>query len=241
MKILQLTLNDAAADVALDEALLEQAETGSGGQELLRLWEPEKTMVVLGRSSPYSTEVNDSFCSQRKIPVIRRCSGGSAIVTGEGVLMYAALLSYELRPELKAIDTAHEFVMNKLCSALKRLNIDTKLQGICDLTLANRKVSGNALRCKRNWMVYHGTLLCAGADTGLIANCLGTPKRQPEYRLHRDHFDFITTLPASTTQVALAMKDEWNCDSELSSWPEILTHTLVDEKYSLEEWTKKVP
>ncbi len=34
------------------------------------------------------------------IPVLRRASGGAAIVIGPGCLMYALVLSYELRPSL---------------------------------------------------------------------------------------------------------------------------------------------
>ena len=51
MKLLDLTLDSPAENLALDEALLEQAEA-DGPQEVLRLWEPESPLVVMGRRWP---------------------------------------------------------------------------------------------------------------------------------------------------------------------------------------------
>ena len=48
MKLLDLTLPTPAENLALDDAILEQAETGTGPRELLRLWEMPQTCVVVG-------------------------------------------------------------------------------------------------------------------------------------------------------------------------------------------------
>ena len=53
--------------------------------------------------------------------MIRRTSGGATIVTGPGCLMYALVLSYDLRPELRSIDAAHRFVFTRLATALQSL------------------------------------------------------------------------------------------------------------------------
>ena len=151
MKLLDLTLDDPWADVALDEALVETAERTGGHPELLRVWEPLRPIVVLGRSSPIETEVDLAACARDSVPVIRRASGGATIVTGPGCLMYAVLLDYRRRPKLKMLDQAHRLVVERLREALESLGVETEWRGICDLTYRNRKVSGNALRCKRNW------------------------------------------------------------------------------------------
>src|SRR5258705_11573433 len=92
-----------AENLAFDEALLEWAEQGSSDGEFLRLWESTQPMVVVGRSSRVAKEVNEQYCGQEGIPILRRFSGGAAIVTGPGCLMYALVLSYAVRPELKDI------------------------------------------------------------------------------------------------------------------------------------------
>lgn len=92
-----------AENLAFDEALLEWAEENVPDGEFLRLWESPTPMVVVGRSSRVAKEVNEAFCRQENIPILRRSSGGAAIVTGPGCLMYAVVLSYTKRPELKDI------------------------------------------------------------------------------------------------------------------------------------------
>lgn len=239
MKLLRLTLDSAAANVALDEAMIETAETVDRHPEVLRLWEPSKPIVVLGRSSPIATEVNLPFCQNQNIAVVRRCSGGQSIVTGPGCLMYAVLLDYRKRPELRMLEHAHQFVIGQMKSAIENLGIAVEMQGTSDLIYEGRKFSGNALRCKRNWLIYHGTMLCE-FDIELVANCLGHPVREPDYRQSRSHREFLTQLPTTTQSLATAIEHQWSASEGLQSWPQDLTEQLVNQKYSNESWTQKV-
>jgi len=242
---LDLTLENPLANIALDEAMLEVAEASTEHPEILRLWQPASPLVVIGRSSPWSTEVEHSFCQEHQIPVVRRCSGGQSIVTGPGCLMYAVLLDYRLRPELRLLDRAHHFVMSKMQDAVKTLGIDAEISGTSDLTVGGQKVSGNALRCKRNWFVYHGTMIC-DLDIDLIANCLGKPIRQPEYRQQRDHRSFLTQLDASVDNLMEAIAGTWS--ASLEATPDISRleklkeqcDRLVQNKYSTDQWNQKV-
>ena len=236
---LDLTLEDNAENLALDEALLENAEL-EGGREVLRFWESAKPMVVLGRSSPIESEVNLGYCRENEIEVMRRCSGGATVVAGEQCLMYALLLSYEQRPQMRMLDFTHEMVMGRVGDAIRSLGIEVSMQGTCDLTLENRKFSGNALRCKRSWLIYHGTILCEDFDLSSISKCLETPKRQPEYRKGRNHSDFLTVIPKSTSAVKEAIAAQWQAEERMENWPLELTSKLSREKYRQSEWTRKV-
>ena len=82
MRYLDLTLPTPAENLALDEALLEEAESAARPTETLRIWEPSEPMVVVGRSSQAGVEVRLDRCCELGIPVLRRTSGGAAIVTG---------------------------------------------------------------------------------------------------------------------------------------------------------------
>ena len=57
----------------------------------------------------------------QRIPILRRSSGGAAIVAGPGCLMYAVVLSYEARPELRDISRAHAFVLDRLATCAQQL------------------------------------------------------------------------------------------------------------------------
>lgn len=239
MKRLDLTLPTPAENLALDEALVETADVAQTHCELLRLWEPRETFVVIGRSSPLETEVNVAWCNEQKIKMFRRASGGASIVTGPGCLMYAVLLDLKKRPHLRMLDQAHAFVMETMASALASLGIETKIEGTCDLTIGGRKVSGNSLRVKRNFLIYHGTMIC-DFDTATIARCLGTPVRQPDYRDNRSHDQFLASIPATTDQVRRAIAKAWQAEETISEWPEELTQQLAEEKYRSEDWLRRV-
>src|SRR6185295_1606539 len=121
MSRFDLSLPTPAQNLAFDEALLEWGEQGASDGEFLRLWESTQPMVVVGRSSRVAKEVNESFCRQEGVPILRRSSGGAAIVTGPGCLMYALVLSYTVRPELKDITRAHSFILKQLATSLSPL------------------------------------------------------------------------------------------------------------------------
>lgn len=239
MKLLQISFDSPAENLALDEALLETAETSENYPETLRIWEPISPLVVAGRSSPIETEVDLEFCRAAKIPVLRRCSGGQAIATGPGCLMYAVLLDYRKRPHLRMLEHAHQYVMGKMQHAIADLDIAVEQHGTSDLTMGGRKFSGNSLRCKRNWLIYHGTMLC-NFDIQLIANCLGTPVREPKYRQSRSHEDFLTQLPTTTANLATSIIKQWHATERLNHWPEQATRQLAAEKYATDGWTFKI-
>ena len=239
---LELTSQSPAENLAIDEALLEAAEAQSDFPQLLRVWEPSSPMVVLGRSSPAATEVDLPFCEQESIPVFRRCSGGQTVVTGPGCLMYALLLDYETYPQLRSLNHAHSFVMSRMQTALATLGVETEMQGTCDLTLGGQKVSGNALRCRRNWLIYHGTFLCH-LDLDLIARCLRKPIREPEYRQDRTHTDFLRRIPVTTGALQQAIIQEWQADELLqpATWDYQTDPQMkpLMAKYLSSEWTLK--
>jgi lipoate---protein ligase len=121
MRYLDLTLPTPAENLALDEALLEEAEAAAGPVETLRFWEPVQNMVVVGRSSYVDNEVHQDACRELGIPIFRRVSGGAAIVTGPGCLMYSLVLSYESRPGLRTVSLAHKSILGTLADALNSL------------------------------------------------------------------------------------------------------------------------
>lgn len=241
MQLCANTLNPDIANVAFDEALLELAERQPEHPEVMRFWQPSSPLVVLGRSSPWQQEVNHDFCDQNGIRVVRRCSGGQSIVTGPGCLMYAVLLDYQKRPELRMLDAAHHFIMSNMQMALSNLGIDSIIEGTSDLTVNGKKVSGNSMRCKKNWMVYHGTMICE-LDIDLIAQCLGTPARQPDYRQQRSHADFLAQLATTPSRLSEAIAEAWATDGEfrVSSQLMDLTDQLLQSKYLTRQWNEKV-
>jgi lipoate-protein ligase A len=235
MLLLDLTLATPEENLALDEALLDAADEGSQQGEILRFWEPPETLVVLGRSSKAEVETNCSRCNQAGATVLRRCSGGAAVVAGPGCLMYALVLSYELHPELRALDLAHRYVLSRLREAILPLVAGVQIRGTSDLAVGEQKFSGNSLRCKRGHLLYHGTLLY-DFDLALLEDFLTLPPRQPAYRQGRGHGEFVTNLPVAGEQLKRAIAAVFGASERLAGWPRERMQRLVRERYSQEEW-----
>lgn len=239
MRFLDLTLGSAAENLALDEALLEEAEAAGDDGEVLRLWEPTEFVAVVGRSSRLTAEVNRDACRRDGVPVMRRTSGGAAILSGPGCLMYCVVLSLERRPELRDVSSAHRFVLGKLIEAIAPYATNVACRGTSDLAIEGRKVSGNSLRLRRRYLLYHGTLLY-GFALDAIERYLVMPPRMPHYREGRSHHDFVANLPVDGAALRVAVAQAWNAGEPLESWPVELTRRLAAEKYSQVGWNEQL-
>ena len=235
MQLLDLTLPTVPENLALDEALLDEAEVAGRALETLRLWEPAQTMVVVGRSSKIAAEVDDEACRADGISVYRRTSGGAAVVTGQGCLMYAVVLSYQLEPGLRAVDVAHRHVLGRIVTALRRWLPGVSCRGVSDLALGDLKFSGNSVRCKRDHLLYHGTVLYQ-FPLVKISRYLKMPPRVPDYRGDRAHDSFVMNLPLDRMHIRHALVDAFQATESRAEWPQALTAQLVGERYARPEW-----
>lgn len=242
MQRLHLTLDTPAENVALDEALLDEAQAAGPHAEYLRIWESTTPLVVLGRSSRAADEVDLAACRAYGIPALRRSSGGAAIVAGPGCLLYAVVLSYQLRPAARGIHQSHDYVLSHLVAALHPNAPNVAKAGTSDLVLLPaaahelpRKFSGNSLRIKRTHFLYHGTLLY-DFDLALISTCLRTAPRQPAYRCEREHANFVTNLPLPSSTLIAALDAAWPTDGPASNWPQGRVRQLVHDRYRDSDW-----
>lgn len=238
MKLLELTLETPEENLALDEALLDVAETSEEAGEVLRLWESPGHVVVLGRSSDAQAEVNLDACRRRGIPVLRRTSGGATVLIGPGCLMYAVVLSYELRPQLRMIEVVHRFVLERLRHAIEAQLPGINPQGTSDLTLNLRKFSGNSLKCRQRHLLYHGTIIY-DFSTALMSECLAAPARQPDYRNGRQHQDFVSNIAIDPALLRSHLAHAWDATQVLTDWPSGETARVVAERYSQPKWRLK--
>lgn len=238
MRLLDTTLATPALNLALDEALL----LDPGRREWLRVWEPPAPLVVLGRSSPLDLEADAEACLSAGAAVRRRASGGATIVTAPGCLMYAVALDLQLRPELADLTAAHRGVLRVVAGAMREIDPHVVVAGTSDLATRRpdglRKFSGNSVRRVRDRLLYHGTLLYR-MDLTLVGRLLRTAPRQPDYRLRRDHGDFVTNLTASREEMVETLAGAWGAASTEPE-PDLLADAdrLALEKYDTPAWTR---
>jgi len=238
LKLLNLSLPSPSENLALDEALLDEREANDG-EAVLRFWETASPFVVLGYVCKIADDVNPEECRKRNVPILRRHSGGGTVLQAPGVLNYALLLPIESDTLTENLATTNGFVMNRMRNALQTLMPnEVAIRGITDLAIANLKFCGNAQRRRRKWLLFHGAFLL-NCDLDLMSAVLKLPPRQPDYRVHRTHADFVTNLHLPLEKIKEALCAAWQAQGELNVWPQDAVAKLVEEKYSRDEWNRK--
>jgi len=253
MELLDLTLPSPAENLACDEALLDVAETGDGG-EILRFWEPHEHFVVVGYANKVATEANAAACKARGIPVLRRCSGGGTVLQGPGCLNYTLVLRITADGPLHNIGVANQFIMRQNRAAIESVGCVTPcaphnggqrtarptiaVRGHTDLAIGERKFSGNSQRRRKHFLLFHGTFLLH-FDLALVSDLLQMPSKQPDYRESRAHADFLTNLNVPADRVKVALQRAWKAETSLENPPLEKIAALARDKYTTREWNHK--
>jgi lipoate-protein ligase A len=199
------TTVDPHEQLARDWALFQSVEAGASG-DLCRCWQAARPVVVVGRSSHIAADVVQETCLADGVRVLRRVSGGGAVVLGPGCLNYAVVLSLVSWPELTDVAASFRLILGRIVAALGIAGL--AIVGETDLVLDGRKVSGNAQRRGRRALLHHGTLLY-DFDHGLATRYLREPARQPAYRAARCHGEFIGNLPISAGTIQARLGTVW--------------------------------
>jgi lipoate-protein ligase A len=246
LQLLHLQLPTPAELLAADEALLDAAEAGHGAETLM-FWEPRETFVVVGYANKVAAEVNVAACEKNCIPIFRRCSGGGTVVQMRGGLNYSLILRLDETGPTRNITAANQFIMEKNRAALETLFPRTQtpepipkisVRGHTDLCLGKVKFSGNSQRRRKNFLLFHGTLLL-GCDLNLISELLLMPSLEPDYRAQRPHSEFVTNLNLPAEKIKTALAAAWEADDEFKNPPLEKIRVLARDKYSTHAWNFK--
>ncbi len=238
MKNCDLSLSTPEENLACDEALLDYCEE-RGSVELLRLWEPAQYFIVVGYGNRIGAEVNLAFCRQHTIPVLRRCTGGGAVLQGPGCLNYSLILRIDGSGPLHSIPATNQFILRRHQDALAALlRAPVEVQGYTDLAIGGLKFSGNAQRRRKNFLIFHGSFLLH-LDVSLLSKALPLPSKQPDYRLNRLHADFLMNIKVPAHLVKAALLTTWKATEPLAEIPFDRIAALAHDKYRSDGWNFK--
>ncbi len=240
MRVLDLSFPAPTENLAFDEVLLRGVADGSA-PPTMRFWESPMPFVVLGTSQRLAREVHEARCRADSVPILRRCPAGGCVLQGPGSLNYTLALPLGQWPELQGLHESYRFILGRIASALARQGVPATHEGICDLAIDGRKVSGNAQRRVKGAVLHHGTLLYRPDYSGM-GRYLCEPEDRPEYRGGRTHGQFVAALPLSASQlhdvVRLAF-DAMGAPGQAGETELADTRALALEKYSTREWTHR--
>lgn len=148
MHCINLTTTDPYFNIAVDEYLLKNT-----GDEyfILGINEPA---VVIGKHQVAHRETETRFVYERKIPVIRRISGGGTVFHDQGNLNFSFILNTEPG---KQVD--FKKYTKPVIDFLRSAGVPAEFAGKNDIKVNGLKISGNAEHVWHNRVLHHGTLL----------------------------------------------------------------------------------
>jgi len=169
------------------------------------------------------------------------------VVQLRGGLNYSLILRITEAGPTRNITTANQFIMGRNRAALASLfpnfqlpsaNSLISVRGHTDLCLGALKFAGNSQRRRKNFLLFHGTLLL-DCDLKRIGELLLMPSLEPDYRAHRPHAEFVGNLNLSAEKVKGALAAVWNAAAPFSDPPLEEIKKLAQSKYSTVGWNNK--
>lgn len=188
-------------NMAIDEALLEAVAAGQTGP-ILRLYGWQSATLTLGYGQSVSKDVDQRVCEQAGVDLIRRSTGGRAVLH-DHELTYAVIARSDGPPFAGSLLDCYRAIAEVLQAGLQHLEIEASLvpgksgagQGhpahaVCftapsqyELVVDGRKIVGSAQKRLGAAFLQHGSIPLT-LDLGLLARLLKIDAEQPDI-LHK--------------------------------------------------------
>ncbi len=212
------------------------------------IWKSSETTAALGISQKAEIELNMKNIQANNIPVVRRQSGGGAVILGSGTLCFEVIAPItNTTADLNIKESFQEYTA-PLVNLLNSRGIPAQMSGVSDISVSindeSKKVAGCAQLRKKRALVVHASIL-VDIDKTLLENYLQFPSDVPDYRNNRTHTDFCLNLselaPNLTTEIIeLELLAEftrlgWKIIKDKPTFNTLATQ-LLEKKYSQNSW-----
>lgn len=222
---------DAASNMAIDEALLLAHEAGAT-PPILRVYGWNAPTISLGYAQKTAQEVNLSTCRQRGVGIIRRPTGGRAVLHDQEVT-YSLILPTALFPETDTLTEHYRRIGLALSAALQQLGLPVHLERgrrrqsaarlpaspACfsalaryEISVAGKKIVGSAQKRLRNSLLQHGSIPLE-LDRARLFQCLQTAAEHQTDLIQEAYATMtavneVATSPISTSTIHRALQNE---------------------------------
>jgi len=157
--------------LALDEVLTERVGDGRR-RPTLRIWEWDQSAVVIGSFQSFRNEVDPEGAARHGFDVVRRISGGGAMMMGAGqIITYSMYVPASLVQGMTFADS-YAFLDDWVLQALRSLGIEATYQPLNDITSPTGKIGGAAQKRLAGGGVLHHATLSYDIDGQMMAEVL---------------------------------------------------------------------
>ena len=203
------------------------------------VWQTGDTVMV-GANQILDIEIDREYALSQGISVVRRSSGGGAIYTDSGTLLFSIILPYSEDMDPKAI--ANEYFSKHVAGAIAGLGVTASPEGRNDIQIDEKKISGIAQYMKYGYLCTHGSLLF-NADLEKLSRVLTVDQEKIMSKALRSVKSRVTNI-ADYTEVkdisALKKGLIKQCNSEQKEFDAndlVAIRKIMKEKYESVDWT----
>lgn len=213
-------------------------------EPVFMFWRTEKC-VVIGKSQIAAAEIDLQAAHLHNVQIVRRPSGGGAMFSDAGNIMYSLITAFDTSEDPKKIE--YEMLIGPMIEALKKMGIPAVSEGRNDITVEGTKISGLAQYAIKKSLCTHGTLLY-DADLDMLARVLkpddekvsSKALKSVRARVNRLYEYFEPRIPV--TKFLEGLKSclfEWMKprNYDLTKYDTEQIELIRLEKYSNPEWT----
>jgi lipoate-protein ligase A len=249
--------------MAVDEALLEACRNLSappGSRPVLRLYGWSVPTLSLGRFQDALQSVDQGFCRDRGIPLVRRPTGGAAVLHDREVT-YAVVGRVGEPPFAGSVLETYRGIAEGIARGLRLLGVEPDLPAAAparrvaersaqcfaeassyEITFAGRKVVGAAQVRRRGAALQHGSILLE-ANEGLFDEATGgTGGKRRGWSTLRELLGRRVGTEETAVAVARGIGEAFQVKwifSELSPTETRLADQLRARKYLSAHWTAR--
>jgi lipoate-protein ligase A len=155
-RVIEYTQNNAAMNMAIDEAVCESVLEGAVPTIRFYGWIP--SAISIGYFQSLEKEVDLQKCKEMKVDFVRRRTGGGAVYhETEGEITYSIVAKEEIFP--KGIIESYQVICQLIIDSLAKIGISAQFKPINDIIVNGKKISGNAQTRRKGILLQHGTIL----------------------------------------------------------------------------------
>lgn len=223
IRVLETGYNNAALNMAIDEALIENI----GDAPILRIYGWRPAAVSIGYFQSIKEEVDLEKCSKIGVDVVRRLTGGGAVLH-EFELTY----SFITKQYPQNIMESYRWICEAIVVSINRLGFDASFVPLNDIVVQGKKVSGSAQTRRNGVLLQHGTLLLS-VDVDKMFSILKVPTEKLRDKIIKDVKKRVTSLSGTTfDDMASSLKTSFatKFDAKLAA------DTLRTEEVSRARW-----
>src|SRR5262245_61509732 len=224
--------------MALDEVLLNNFIDGS--PSVLRFYGWRPPCVSIGYFQSLEEEIDTEKCKELGIDVVRRITGGGAVLH-EFELTYSFIT--KIYP-LNILDS-YKRICSSVVECINKLGFGAKYVPLNDIIADNKKISGNAQTRKNKTLLQHGTILL-NVDFDKMFSVLKVPSEKIKGKMIVDAKSRVSGLNKTYDMVACSLKESFSekfnariIEDDLTEKEKEDSKKMVNQKYSSYEWNNR--